>query len=128
MARITMESLLDHYPVFEANQVLTSLHLNEVFDYLDQQERQTRSHLIGIGIICGLEIKLSGGVIALSKGCGVTSEGYIIIEPADVSLVAYRNYTLPSGIDYPQFKSGNKQIALWELFEAGDPNTTPLIN
>ena len=53
-----MELMLDHFPVFEANQVLTSGHLNDVFDYLDEQTRLTRSNLIGIGIVCGLEIKL----------------------------------------------------------------------
>lgn len=121
-----MEMLIDHFPVFEANQVLTSGHLNDVFDYLDQQERLTRSHLVGIGIVCGLEIKLTGGTIALSKGCGVTSEGYLIVEPDDLSLVAYRGYTLPPDIDYPQFKNGADQYALWELFEAGTPNTTLL--
>jgi len=40
------------------NQVLTSGHLNDVFDFLDEQTRLTRSNLIGIGIVCGLEIKL----------------------------------------------------------------------
>ncbi len=123
---IAMEILLDHFPVFEANQVLTSGHLNDVFDYLDQQERQTRSHLIGIGIVCGLEIKLTGSTIALSKGCGVTSEGYLIVEPDDLSLVSYRTYTLPPDLDYPQFKDGTNQYNLWELFEAGTPNTTLL--
>jgi len=121
-----MEILLDHFPVFEANQVLTSSHLNDVFDYLDQQERLTRSHLIGIGIVCGLEIKLTGSTIALSKGCGVTSEGYLIVEPDDLSLVSYRTYTLPPDIDYPQFKDGTNQYNLWELFEAGTPNATLL--
>jgi len=80
-----MTILYDHFPIFEANQVLTSGHLNDVFDYLDQQERQTRSYLIGIGIACGLEIALSGFTITVSKGCGVTSEGYLIVEPEDLS-------------------------------------------
>ena len=121
-----MTILYDHFPIFEANQVLTSGHLNDVFDYLDQQERQTRSYLIGIGIACGLEIALSGFTITVSKGCGVTSEGYLIVEPEDLSLVAYRTYVLPPDIDYPPFKSGDNQYALWELFEAGAPNTTQL--
>ena len=56
----------------------------------------------------------------------MTSEGYLIVEPADLSLVAYRSYVLPPDIDYPPFKSGGNQFALWELFEAGAPNTTPL--
>src|SRR6185295_17364878 len=102
-----MGIMQDHFPVFEANQVLTSGHLNDVFNYLDEQERLTRSNLIGIGIACGLQIKLdtsSGTVIRLSKGCGVTSQGYLIVEPEDVPLVAYReNYTLPSDPDYPAF-------------------------
>ena len=46
----------DSYPVFEANQVLTSRHLNDGFNYLDQQERRTRARLIGMGIACGLEV------------------------------------------------------------------------
>jgi len=121
-----MESLLDHYPVFEANQVLMSRHLNDAFDYLEQQERQTRSHLIGIGIACGLKIQLAGSAIALSKGCGVTSQGYLIVEPEDLTLTAYRPYTLPTDIDYPTFKSDGNPFAMWELFEDGVPNTTPL--
>jgi hypothetical protein len=121
-----MESLHDHYPLFEANQVLMSRHLNDAFDYLEQQERQTRSHLIGIGIVCGLKIQLDGSAIALSKGCGVTSQGYLIVEPEDVTLTAYRPYTLPTDIDYPEFKSDGSPFALWELFGDGIPNTTPL--
>ena len=54
-----MEPRADHYPIFEANQVLTNTHLNDVFDYLDEQQRLTRTNLIGIGIVCGLEISLS---------------------------------------------------------------------
>src|SRR4051794_30563486 len=102
-----MEHSFDQYPVFQANQVLTSRSLNDAFDYLDEQTRLTRANLIGIGIVCGLEIKLdssAGTAIALSRGCGVTSEGYLILEPEDVQLVAYRQYTLPDDVDYPPFK------------------------
>jgi hypothetical protein len=122
---------LDHFPVFEANQVLTSRHLNDEFDYLDQQTRLTRSNLIGIGIVCGLEIKLdtsAGTSVLLSRGCGVTSEGYLIVEPDDVTLVSYRMYTMPADLDYPPFHNGTGQYPLWELFPAGEPNTTPLDN
>jgi len=125
-----MAPMLD-FPVFEANQVLTSGHLNGVFDYLDEQTRLTRSNLIGIGIVCGLDITLdtsTGASIRLSRGCGVTSEGYLLIEPDDVSLVSYRTYTLPTDIDYPPFKAPDtqKQYPLWELFAAGEPKTTAL--
>src|SRR5882672_2586161 len=119
-----MEPIQDHFPLFEANQVLSSGHLNDVFDYLDQQTRITRANLIGIGIVCGLEIKLISGTgigIQLTKGCGVTSEGYLIIEPEDVSLVAYRaDYVMPVDLDYPPFKDASRmQYPLWELFPDG---------
>jgi hypothetical protein len=129
-----MEPTHDHYPFFEANQVLSNTHLNEGFDYLDEQERLTRANLIGIGIVCGLEIRLettiAGETIHLSKGCGITSEGYLIVEPVDVALVSYREYKLPSDLDYPPFKDtsamNKPQYPLWEMFSAGEPNTTPL--
>ena len=100
-------------------------------NYLDEQERLTRANLIGIGIVCGLEISYepaqTPATIHLSRGCGVTSEGYLIVEPHNVSLVSYREYTLPSDIDYPPFKDNVAvQYPLWELFPAGEPDTTPL--
>lgn len=68
------------YIVFEPDQVLTNDHLNETFNYLDQQNRWTRNKLIGIGIVCGFEIVLNTGVIEVTKGCGVTSQGYLITQ------------------------------------------------
>ncbi|MBP6827175.1 MAG: hypothetical protein KA165_11505, partial [Saprospiraceae bacterium] len=57
-----MRPTLDNskYPVFEANQVLTNRHLNQGFNYHDEQERLTRANLIGIGIVCGLEVEIGG--------------------------------------------------------------------
>ena len=87
-----MKPSIDMYPVFEANQVLTNHHLNQVFNFLDEQERLSRANLIGIGIVCGLEIEMNsdGSAIHISKGCGITSEGYLVVEPEDVNLVSYR--------------------------------------
>jgi hypothetical protein len=125
-----MEPTQDNYPVFEPNQVLSYSHLNQLFDYLDEQERLTRANLIGIGIVCGLEIRFDPGAtpatIHLGRGCGVTSQGYLIVEPDDVALLSYRPYTLPPDVDYPPFKEGGAQFQLWELFPAGEPETTPL--
>jgi hypothetical protein len=128
-----MQQLQVQFPVFEANQVLTSSSLNEIFNYLDEQERLTRANLIGIGIVCGLESKLLTGAkttISISKGCGVSSQGYLFVEPADIILAAYRdNYTLPADLDYPPFRiSPTVQYPLWELFTDGVTNTTPLDN
>lgn len=108
--------------------MLTNTHLNEVFEYLEEQGRLTRANLIGIGIVCGLDIRLDAATAAvhLTRGCGVTSEGYLIIEPEDVLLRAFREYTLPTEVDYMPFKTGNVQYPLWELFPTGTPSTTPL--
>lgn len=116
----------NNYPVFEANQVLSYTHLNQVFNYLDEQERLTRANLIGTGIVCGLKIvsdeTAKPVTIHLSKGCGITSEGYLIVEPANAALVSYRDYTLPNELGYPQFRDGSgEQYPLWELFQAGEP-------
>lgn len=71
------------YPSFEVNQVLSAAHLNRLHDRLDEQNRLTRATLHGIGIVCGLEVSVtkSGGkaTISISKGYGVTSEGYAVI-------------------------------------------------
>jgi hypothetical protein len=125
-----MKPSQDNYPIFEANQVLSNSHLNQVFSYLDEQERLTRANLIGIGIVCGLEISLdqqTGPTLNLTRGCGVTSQGYLIVEPEDVALVSYRTYTPPTDPQYPPFmKDSTSTYDLWELFPAGEPNTTTL--
>lgn len=126
-----MKPTQDNYPIFEANQVLSYSHLNQVFNYLDEQERLTRADLIGIGIACGLGLRFDPNeaptAVHLGKGCGVTSQGYLVVEPDDVSLVSYRQYLLPTDLDYQPFKDGlGVQYPLWEMFPAGEPNTTGL--
>ena len=67
------------YPVFEADQVLTNRHLNDLFNYLEQHDRLTRIKLIGSGIVCGLEISFQEkDSITVSKGCGLSSQGYLL--------------------------------------------------
>src|SRR3954465_4727802 len=67
------------YPVFEADQVLTNKHLNNMFNYIEQQDRLTRIKLIGSGIVCGLEVSFQeNDSISISTGCGLTSQGYLI--------------------------------------------------
>ncbi|ACH39563.1 hypothetical protein Gbem_2555 [Citrifermentans bemidjiense Bem] len=126
-----MKPSQDSFPVFEANQVLSYSHLNQIFNYLDEQERLTRADLIGIGIVCGLGIAFAqnvdgGASISLSRGVGVTSLGYLIVEPEDTVLTSYRQYELPTDLPYPPFMNGDAPYDLWELFPAGEPDTTPL--
>lgn len=85
------------YIVFEPDQVLTNDHLNETFNYLDQQNRWTRNKLIGIGIVCGLDMVLNPGVIEINKGCGVTSQGYLITQDTN----QYTYYMPYIAVDVP---------------------------
>ena len=120
------------YPIFEANQVLTNAHLNDLFEYLDEQTRLTRSNLIGIGIACGLEVTFEApGTVHLSKGCGITSQGYLVVESVDLDLAFVRSYTLPIDPGYaPLLAPGAdpaRQFDLWELFPDDDePGAQPL--
>jgi hypothetical protein len=101
------------YPVFVADQVLTADHLNEIVNYLDEQDRLTRNKLIGIGIVCGLELKVSDTDIQISKGCGVTSEGYLVVQD-QLSLTYYHPYTLPSDF-YSKYKNTYEKWHMWEI-------------
>lgn len=113
-----MSDILNTYPVFERNQVLTSTQLNHLVSYLDQQNRLTRARLIGMGIVCGLEVNYDTGsnTITISKGTGITSEGYLI-NIGECITIKYRPYILPPGTVYEPFVNAeNKQdITLFEL-------------
>lgn len=113
-----MSDILNTYPVFESNQVLTSTQLNNLVNYLDQQNRLTRTRLIGMGVVCGLEVTYNTveNTLTISKGTGITSEGYLI-NIGECINVKYRPYTLPPGTIYEPFvDSNNKQdISLFEL-------------
>jgi hypothetical protein len=85
---------IQSYPVFEADQVLSNGHLNNLLNYLEQQERLTRIKLVGRGIVCGLEINTSNTAINISKGCGLTSQGFLI-QLCDSNFTDYISYTPP---------------------------------
>ncbi|MBL7740227.1 MAG: PKD domain-containing protein [Chitinophagaceae bacterium] len=101
--------IANSYPVFEADQVLTNNHLNELLNYLDQQDRLTRSKLIGSGIVCGLEIKTGSNSLTVSKGCAITSQGYMVIPKGEVKnnchivYTHYVPYTAPARPDHIHF-------------------------
>ncbi len=114
----TTEFLPNEYMVFEADQVLTNDHLNQLFNYLDQQNRWTRNKLIGIGIVCGLNIVQHTGVIEVTKGCGVTSQGYLIVLD-DKQYSYYLPYNaIPQPNDLP-FTYPNNALPFYQTFCAG---------
>lgn len=97
-------TIANTYPVFEADQVLTSDHLNSLVDYLDQQDRLTRMKLIGSGIVCGLEIDPGREGIKVSKGCALTSQGFMVLhcETVYTHFVSYIAPPFPGGLQLVQ--------------------------
>ncbi|MBD2604430.1 hypothetical protein H6G81_07770 [Scytonema hofmannii FACHB-248] len=131
------------YPIFMPNQVLKNNDLNSLVSYLDSQNRLTRTHLIGMGIVCGMEVSSSyqtaDAKISISAGCGITSEGYVISLPPitlthyqseakvqsllfasseDVSARASLQYTVIELFE----QSGDKRISLHQTPEGSERN------
>ncbi len=89
------------YPFFVPNQALKSNDLNRIVAYLGQQDRLTRVYLIGAGIFYGLEPSFQGGglnisKLNISKGAGVSSEGYLFVLKEAVSYTGWIWSTLTS--------------------------------
>jgi hypothetical protein len=106
------------YPYFEPNQMLTSAHLNQLRTYLDVQDRLSRVKLIGVGIVCGLEVSLNSDAITISKGTGVTSQGFLVnLEEGTYPFCTEPTYFDPKA--YPPFldetDTVSGQIPMWEL-------------
>jgi len=98
------------YPEFVADQLLTAANLNNFFNFLDVQERGTRINLIGIGIVCGLEVSVqeNGTAITISKGCGITSQGYLV-RWDEKTFQNYKPYDAAKERLYPPFYGGGQQ-------------------
>jgi hypothetical protein len=125
------------YPVFMPDQVLTSQNLNDLFNYQDEQERMTRANLIGIGIVCGLEVRKDSdnAHIVISKGTGITSEGYLVTIK-ETSYHRYAAFDAAKPRYYAPFlqtinnSGGTKQINkfdMWELKELSEAENTDLL-
>jgi len=72
-------TVISKYPVFEADQVLSQSHLNSIVSYFETQDRATRKGLIGIGVVCGLDISFpSPTKIKIGCGTAITSLGFQI--------------------------------------------------
>ncbi|MEM8527063.1 MAG: hypothetical protein AAGG68_20655, partial [Bacteroidota bacterium] len=111
-----MNALINTYPVFYANQVLTHNNLNSMVSYLEQQQRYTRICTIGMGIICGLEPSWDEEKkqLHISAGCGVTSEGYLVYVNEKMSFNAYDVVTL-RGSEVAEQNQLEDLKEVWEL-------------
>jgi PKD domain len=122
------------YPKFVPDQVLTSDNLNDLFGYLDEQGRITRTNLSGIGIVCGLQVKTAadGSSITITQGVGVTSSGYLV----SVSEVIYtkRTTTVFDAVKceyYDKFVNigaKTQKFDLWELKQEAEAEGTTVLN
>lgn len=68
------------FPKFETGQTLTSNALNSSFGYIEEQNRMTRSNLIGTGILKGLNYSFNSiqKILTIHPGIAVTSDGFFI--------------------------------------------------
>ena len=73
-----METILNQFPEYQSNQVLTEDALNATSDFLEQQERLTRFGLTKTGIIENLEFKITQSAIVIEVGFGISTDGYFI--------------------------------------------------
>lgn len=86
-----MSTLLSQsIPIFESGYPLRVDDLDNMFNYLDDNERHTRICLIGAGIFYGLEVEVVGTTITIKSGAGVTSQGFLYCEKAPKSFTKYR--------------------------------------
>ena len=91
------------YPVFEADQVLSQKELNLVVSHLEEQDRITRKNLIGLGIVCGLDLSfLIDNTVKISCGTGVTSLGFQI-NWIETTLTHYHDFDLPDSFLKPDY-------------------------
>jgi len=113
------------YPLFEENQVLTAEQLNSITEYFETQTRLTRTALLGIGVVSGLNARYSGDLISLSKGCGVTSEGDLIVFSSERVFDRFRMYD-ENAPEYLPFVFEKERIALLELVAEGQTDRTAI--
>lgn len=132
---------LSYYPQFESNQVLTSAHLNELRQYLDEQIRLTRSQLIGVGVCAGLTFKVVTPTksekdldkslnfdygIRVFAGFGVSSEGFLIqiegekVEPELPTEDPYRSTRYSDYIKYRKYQDQSPDL-YWHKGSEANP-------
>ncbi|MEO8601075.1 MAG: hypothetical protein ABI629_00720 [bacterium] len=98
----SLDSLATAYTVFEKDQLLTHGQLNSLTGYFDDQDRLTRVALLGVGIVCGLRPTLDDQGVRIGRGVGVTTDGDLLLLPADARYTRYALYTPPAPDALPQ--------------------------
>ncbi|MCK9414046.1 MAG: hypothetical protein M0Q53_17220 [Prolixibacteraceae bacterium] len=123
----SLEEITTGYSYFEKDQVLTATQLNSVSGYSEDQTRLTRTKLLGVGLICGLEVSYSGSQVTISAGMGVTTDGDLLYFSSDVQFTQFKLYDDKNPVYAPFYRDG-VMIPLYELIpkDAGDKRSFPL--
>ena len=100
----SLDTLADHYAVFEPDQVLTHGQLNSVSDYLDDQVRLSRVVLDGVGLIAGLHVSLGAAGVRISAGFGVSTDGDLMRLGTDTLFDRFRPYDSTAPIYPPLYR------------------------
>jgi len=108
------------YTVFERDQVLTHSQLNELSLYLNQQERLTRTNLVGVGVVSGLEVVADDAAITVTPGLGVTTDGDLVVWPQAVRFTHSKSYDNKQPQYAPFYPDGKTIIKLQELTDEQD--------
>jgi len=103
------------YHRFVDNQVLTDDQLNEVIDHINFQDKLSRTSLIGVGIVCGLEVKSTGTNIQLTQGVAVTTDGDLL-KKGETVYKGFKTFT-DENVKYGHFLQGEGVVELYELEE-----------
>lgn len=87
-----MSTLLSQsIPIFESGYPLRVDDLDNMFNYLDDNERHSRICLIGAGIFYGLDVSVEAGpTLKIAAGAGVTSQGYLYCDKEPKSFTKYK--------------------------------------
>lgn len=122
------------YRSFVNDQVLTADQLNNLIHYFENQDRLTRVCLNGVGIACGFIVSInSNNEIAVTQGCGVTTDGDLIklqkpVQGETTSKIDFKEvkFTLArefkdTNVKYEPFlkDEAKDQIKLYELLPDG---------
>jgi predicted flap endonuclease-1-like 5' DNA nuclease len=91
----------------------------------------TRVKLLGIGIVCGLEVfRDTQCYISITRGVGVTSTGHVICM-SDKTFKYYKKYNDPNKYFHSLINckndKGAKKCELWELIQHREENATSIV-
>lgn len=124
-----LDTLATGYTIFEKDQVLTANQLNGITDYLDDQNRLTRIGLLGSGLMAGFDVQLSGDMIVVSQGAGITTDGDLLALQTDITFDRYRVYDEKAPFYPPFYPEANdvapgKMMQIFELIRAGEKDAS----